>query len=86
MDVTRDHAWETLTRYTQSEALRRHALAVEACVGFYAREYGEDEQLWRATALLHEHLMSVRDGVVSMIARDAAARDTEHRGQRAASA
>ena len=54
MDVTRDHAWETLTRYTQSEALRRHALAVEACVGFYAREYGEDEQLWRATALLHD--------------------------------
>ena len=42
MDVTRDRAWETLTRYTQSEALRRHALAVEACVGFYARELGED--------------------------------------------
>ena len=54
MDVTRDRAWETLTRYTQSEALRRHALAVEACVGFYAREYGEDEELWRAAALLHD--------------------------------
>jgi putative nucleotidyltransferase with HDIG domain len=54
MDVTRDRAWETLTRYTQSEALRRHALAVEACVGFYAREDGEDEQLWRAVALLHD--------------------------------
>jgi putative nucleotidyltransferase with HDIG domain len=54
MDVTRDRAWETLTRYTQSEALRRHALAVEACVGFYARESGEDEELWRAAALLHD--------------------------------
>ena len=54
MDVTRDRAWETLTRYTQSEALRRHALAVEACVGFYARENGEDEELWRAVALLHD--------------------------------
>ena len=54
MDVTRDRAWETLTRYTQSESLRRHALAVEACVGFYAREHGEDEELWRATALLHD--------------------------------
>jgi len=54
MDVTRDSAWETLTRYTQSEALRRHALAVEACVGFYARENGEDEELWRAAALLHD--------------------------------
>jgi putative nucleotidyltransferase with HDIG domain len=54
MDVTRDRAWETLTRYTQSEALRRHAVAVEACVGFYARENDADEELWRAVALLHD--------------------------------
>jgi putative nucleotidyltransferase with HDIG domain len=54
VEVTRDRAWETLTRYTQSEALRRHALAVEASVGLYAQRYGEDEELWRATALLHD--------------------------------
>jgi putative nucleotidyltransferase with HDIG domain len=54
VEVTRERAWKTLTRYTQSEALRRHALAVEASVGWYARELGEDEQLWRATALLHD--------------------------------
>jgi putative nucleotidyltransferase with HDIG domain len=54
VDVTRERAWETLTRYTKSEALRRHALAVEACVGAYARELGEDEPFWRATALLHD--------------------------------
>ena len=54
MEPTRDRAWETLTRYTQSEALRRHALAVEAAVGAYALRFGEDEQLWRATALLHD--------------------------------
>ena len=54
VEVTRDRAWETLTRYTKSEALRRHALAVEACVGAYARELGEDEAFWRATALLHD--------------------------------
>jgi putative nucleotidyltransferase with HDIG domain len=54
MDVTRDRAWETLTRYTSSEPLLRHALAVEASMGWYAREFGEDEQLWRATALLHD--------------------------------
>ena len=54
MEVTRDRAWETLTRYTKSEALRRHALAVEAAVGGYARRFGEDEELWRATALLHD--------------------------------
>jgi putative nucleotidyltransferase with HDIG domain len=51
---TRDQAWETLTKHTQSEALRRHALAVEAAVGAYARKFGEDEELWRVTALLHD--------------------------------
>ncbi|MGZ8695027.1 MAG: HD domain-containing protein [Gaiellaceae bacterium] len=54
MDPTREQAWETLTRYTQSEALRRHALAVEASVRWYARRFGEDEELWGVTALLHD--------------------------------
>jgi putative nucleotidyltransferase with HDIG domain len=54
MRPTREQAWETLTQYTKSEALLRHALAVEASVGFYAQLYGEDEGLWRATALLHD--------------------------------
>ena len=52
--MTRERAWETLTRYTKSEALLRHALAVEACVGFYAVRLGEDEELWRSAALLHD--------------------------------
>ena len=51
---TREQAWDTLTRYTKSEALLRHAQAVEASVGAYARLYGEDEELWRATAILHD--------------------------------
>jgi len=54
LDVTRDRAWETLTRYTKSEALLRHALAVEASTSAYARRFGEDEELWGATALLHD--------------------------------
>jgi putative nucleotidyltransferase with HDIG domain len=54
MEPTRERAWETLTRYTKSEALLRHALAVEAAVGAYAQRFGEDEELWRATALLHD--------------------------------
>jgi putative nucleotidyltransferase with HDIG domain len=54
VEVTRDRAWETLTEYTQSEALRRHALAVEASVGAYAARFGEDEAFWRAAALLHD--------------------------------
>ena len=54
MEPTRERAWETLTRHTKSEALLRHALAVEAAVGAYAAKFGEDEELWRATALLHD--------------------------------
>jgi putative nucleotidyltransferase with HDIG domain len=54
MEVTRERAWETLTTYTKSESLRRHALAVEASVRFYARLYGEDEEFWGCTALLHD--------------------------------
>jgi len=54
MEVTRDRAWDTLTRYTKSEALLRHALAVEAAVRAYARKLGGDEELWGATALLHD--------------------------------
>src|SRR5438094_1656544 len=45
---------ETLTRYTKSEALRRHALAVEASTRFYARKFGEDEERWAIVALLHD--------------------------------
>ena len=54
MEPTRDQAWETLTRYTKSESLLRHALAVEASTRFYARKFGEDEELWGVVALLHD--------------------------------
>jgi len=54
VEVTRERAWETLTRYTKSEALLRHALAVEASTRWYARRLGGDEDLWGATALLHD--------------------------------
>jgi putative nucleotidyltransferase with HDIG domain len=54
MEVTRERAWETLNRYTKSEPLLRHALAVEAAVRTYARKFGGDEEFWGATALLHD--------------------------------
>ncbi len=54
MKPTRDQAWETLTRYTKSESLLRHALAVEASTRFYARKFGEDEEPWGVVALLHD--------------------------------
>jgi putative nucleotidyltransferase with HDIG domain len=54
MEPTREQAWDTLTRYTTNEALLRHALAVEASVRWYARHFGEDEELWGVVALLHD--------------------------------
>jgi putative nucleotidyltransferase with HDIG domain len=52
--MTRDEAWSLLCEYTQSENLRRHALAVEACMRYYARLFGEDEELWGVVGLLHD--------------------------------
>ena len=52
--MTRDEAWNLLCEYTQSENLRRHALAVEACMRYYARIFGEDEELWGVVGLLHD--------------------------------
>lgn len=54
MVISRDAAWELLTEWTQSESLRKHALAVEAAVRGYARKFGEDEEAWGVVALLHD--------------------------------
>ena len=54
MDLTRENAWQTLTEHVQAASLRRHCLAVEASTAWYARSLGEDETLWRVTALLHD--------------------------------
>ena len=51
---TRDDAWKLLCEYTQSESLRKHMLAVEACVRAYARKNDADEELWGLAALLHD--------------------------------
>ena len=52
--MDRSTAWEILCEFTKSDSLRRHALAVEACVVEYARKLGEDEEAWSITALLHD--------------------------------
>jgi putative nucleotidyltransferase with HDIG domain len=52
--MTREEAWSLLCEFTQSDSLRKHALAVEACVAAYARKFGEDETQWSVTALLHD--------------------------------
>ena len=50
----RNDAWKLLCEYTQSESLRKHMLAVEACVRAYARKSGADEEVWGLAALLHD--------------------------------
>jgi len=50
----RASAWCLLTEFTQSESLRKHALAVEACMRAYANKFGENEELWGVVALLHD--------------------------------
>ena len=52
--MNRDDAWALLTEYTNGESLRKHALGVEAAVRGYARTFGEDEEAWGITALLHD--------------------------------
>ena len=54
MTPTREAAWQLLTEWTQSDSLRKHALAVEAAVRGYARQFGENEEEWSVVALLHD--------------------------------
>jgi putative nucleotidyltransferase with HDIG domain len=51
---TREDAYLLMTTHVQNENLRKHMYAVEAAMRFYARKYGEDEELWAMTGLLHD--------------------------------
>jgi len=54
MTVSRDGAWQLFCEWTESDSLRKHVLGVEAAMRAYARDRGEDEELWAATGILHD--------------------------------
>jgi len=57
MTIDRETAWGLLTEFTQSESLRKHALAVEACMRAYARKFAAnsaEENVWGVVGLLHD--------------------------------
>jgi putative nucleotidyltransferase with HDIG domain len=52
--MTREQAWTVVCEFIQSDALRRHCLAVSVCVEAYARQTGADEEMWAVTGMLHD--------------------------------
>jgi putative nucleotidyltransferase with HDIG domain len=54
MTPTRDEAWELVREWVQSDSLRKHLLGVEVGMRAYARRFGEDEELYGVTGLLHD--------------------------------
>jgi putative nucleotidyltransferase with HDIG domain len=52
--IDRPSAWQLLCEYTPSESLRKHAMAVEACMRAYAKKFGEDVEKWGLTGLIHD--------------------------------
>jgi putative nucleotidyltransferase with HDIG domain len=52
--LSRPEAWSLFCEWTESPSLRKHVLAVEAAMRAYARRFGEDEELWGITGLLHD--------------------------------
>jgi putative nucleotidyltransferase with HDIG domain len=53
-EPTRDEAWQLFCEWTESDSLRKHALGVEAAMRAYARKFGEDEERWAVTGIVHD--------------------------------
>ena len=54
MIPTREQAWGILTKYVTTDSQRKHGMAVEAAMRYFARKAGQDEELWGAVGLLHD--------------------------------
>jgi predicted hydrolase (HD superfamily) len=53
-EPTREDAWNLVCEWISSDSLRKHVLGVEVAMRAYAREGGEDEELWGITGLVHD--------------------------------
>lgn len=51
---TRDEAWDLVCEWVSSDSLRKHMLGVEAAMVAYADKYGEDQEKWAVTGLVHD--------------------------------
>jgi putative nucleotidyltransferase with HDIG domain len=51
---SREEAWALVEEWVQSESLRKHLLGVETAMRAYARKWGEDEEMYAVTGLLHD--------------------------------
>ena len=52
---TREEALALLKKYNQSDALIKHAMAVEAVMVYFAKKYGEEDlEKWRVIGLVHD--------------------------------
>ncbi|GGM03517.1 HD domain-containing protein [Deinococcus aerophilus] len=52
--MNRAQAYALMLEHTPSPSLRRHMLNVEAAMRWYARHWGEDEEQYAVTGLLHD--------------------------------
>ena len=50
----RDDIWSLVCQYTEADYLLKHHLAVEAAMKYYARKFGEDENVWGNIGLVHD--------------------------------
>ncbi len=51
---SREDAWTLICEFTDTDRMRRHALAVEAAMRYLARKHGEDEEMWGVVGLIHD--------------------------------
>ena len=53
-ELSREDAWQLVCEWIESDSLRKHLLGVEAAMRAYARKWGEDEEAYAVTGLVHD--------------------------------